>query len=266
VAGEAFTNVGIFMASSLTEITKGSGLEGYDQKGPIAFFADYIRLSRSWPSEKEAFKFSNPFSDLILGWEADWNKTYSDYTKNLVISRHIDLDEMDRKLTETFAETRIYPDFTQNMIGLSRYFLESKQHEKAFRLLDLGFRLYPFSQDILSHLALAHLWTGGTEKAAEFFRQAFYIDPEHPSIGLQALENMGELLLQVKKFDEIAALADIFMELRPQNPIFIIRIGDLFLRMGRLDQALLYYQEALDLNPSLEGVAERIEAIKKFIR
>lgn len=263
LSNQALIKVGAFIASSLKESLGKEKLDSYYRSGPLAFFSDYIEVSKEWPSSKKNYRLSQGFCRLISQWEKDWKNTYSDFERRLSITAATDFDELGEKLKKTFSGAAIYPDFTSEMENVGRYYLKNNESDKAFKVFNLGCELYPSSPSALSSLAAAHLWTGNGEEARKFFRRAFELDPDHPSLSTDRLFSLASELENAKKLKEIFSLADVVLELYPTRADLYREVGDMYLKAGEKEKAVKYYRRALELDPTLEEVKKALEKIEK---
>ena len=263
VSGQALIKVGTFMASALKESLGEEKLQSYYKSGPIAFFSDYIEISKNWPSPKKKYKFTKSFANLISSWEKDWTATYTDYVRNLFISVNTNFDELDSRLKKTFSGANLYPDFNRDMERVGYDFLRKDKIQTAFKILNLSRELYPNSPAPLSPLATAHIWTGNAEEARKLFKEAFTLNPYHPSLSLSRFFYLARQLENSKKIKEIFALAEIALELYPNNAELYKETADLYFKAGQKEKARNYYNKALKIDPKLEGARKKLKELKK---
>lgn len=257
VSGQALTKVGSYMASQL--IPQGGKLtfSRYRSSGTLKFFSDYIQNS------EDNFKFTENFTQLITNYKRDWDAVLTDYVQQLQISPETDFERLGAELKKTFAHKIIYPNYTNSMLKTAYYFLEKDRPKKSFQILNLAKNLYPLSPTPVSGLATAYLWTGDVEKARTFYKKAYKMNPHHPGVSLDTLENLARKMEAAHKIKEVFALAEISTELYPHNAQLQEKIGDLYLQAGKKKKAIQHYKKALKLNPELGEVKEKLKKIKK---
>jgi tetratricopeptide (TPR) repeat protein len=262
-AGQAFTKVGSFMASELERVYGREKLQDYSKNGPLAFFSDYIKLTRTWPSTLKNFTFSTRFTELLSKWEKDWAQACTNETHLLTLSFDTDHEELRQKLSRAFYQASVYPDFHQDLIRIAQYHLKRKNTESAFSFLILANDFYTNRTASMTSLASLHLWTGNSEEAKRLFKKAYSKDPDHPGVSLQQFQGLARNLIQAQKREELPALAEIVTELYPRSWRIFQGLGDMFLSLGEKDQAILHYRKALRLNPKLQEVRQKIELLEK---
>jgi len=260
---QALIKVGSFMASTLKESLGEDKLRNYYKKGPIAFFSDYIEISKNWPSHKKKYKFTDSFANLISSWEKDWTATYTDYVRNLFITVNTDFDELDSRLKKTFSGANLYPDFNRDIERVGDDFLRKNKIQTAFKILNLSRELYPNSPAPLSSLAATHIWTGNAEEGRKLFKEAFTLNPYHPSVSLNRFFYLARQLENSKKIKEAFALAEIALELYPNNAELYKETADLYFKTGQKEKARNYYKKALKIDPKLEEARKKLKELKK---
>ena len=251
------------MAFALKESLGEEKLESYYQSGPLAFFNDYIKISKNWPSSKNNYKFAEGFAGLISGWEKDWTATYTDYVRNILITVNTDFDELVPRLKKTFSGASLYPDFTRDMERVGQHFLRKDDLQKFFNIFNLSRELYPDSPLALSNLAAAYIWMGKFDEARKLFKKAYALNPDHSSVSLDEFLYLARRLENAKRMKEIFALGEIALELYPKNAELHEVIGDIYLEAGQKEKARIYYKKALELDPKLEEVKKKLEELEK---
>lgn len=263
VSGEAFIKVGSYMASVLEQAYGKSGLHQYHREGPLAFFRDYLRVSQAQENINPNLRFPKGLSSLITAWADDWERVYTDDLRQLHITIHADLEELEERLKTAFEGSRVYSDFIQDMIVAAQHFLKQENPEQALRMLNLAVDLYPHSPAPLSALAAAHVWTAEYAQAREVYRKAYGMNPAHSSLSIEELEALAAELQDAKKMPQVWALAEIMIELRPKHAGLHVKIGNWHARAGDKEKAREFYERALHLNPKLKEAKEKLEQLKK---
>ena len=263
VSNQAEIQVGSFMASSLKKALGEDTLLSYYKSGPLAFFCDYIKISKKWPSSRKRYKFTKNFTKLVSRWEKDWKATYTDYIRNLFITVNTDFDVLGPELKKTFAKASLYPDFIGDIERVGQYFLEKNEMQKSLDIFKLSNELYPNSPASRSNLAAVYIWTGNVEEAGRLFKEAFALDPEHRSVSVNSFFNLARQLEGARKMKEIFALADIAMELYPKDAELHKNVADIYLNSRLKTRAIHFYKKALEIDPKLEAAKKILERLEK---
>jgi len=259
VSKKAFTKVGSFMAYTLSQTWGREKLKSYYKTGPIAFFNDYIKISRRL---SRTFRFKKDIERLMTNWQKDWAKVYTVPIRRLFISVDTDFEVLDSELKHAFGDAKIYPDLTREMTSVAAHFRQQEEIEQSFKILNLAADLYPNSPSPLNGLAATQLWAGNTEDARRLFKKAFSMNPDQPGLSLNAIFNLASSLENAKKMKEIFSLAEISTELYPKNSRLHKEIGDMYLRKGDKAKAVEYYKKALTINPKYEDAKKRLAELE----
>ena len=263
ISNQAFIKIGAFMASALKENLGENKFHSYHKNGPLSFFKDYIEISSQWPSDKNKFKFSEGFSELISDWTKEWSTVYTDSIRNLFITIKTDFTEWIPSLTEAFSGSGLYPDFSREMGDSGLYHLWNNETELSLQIFNLCYHLYPRSPASASNLAAAHLWTGNVVDARKYFKEAFALDPGDPSVSLDHFSLIASQLERSKKIEDVFTLADIALELYPKNAELHLEVGNMYSKTGNLEKARSFYKKALELDPKLEEAKKNLAELKK---
>jgi CubicO group peptidase (beta-lactamase class C family) len=254
VGGQALIKLGSYMAARLKEKNSAAGLDEYKKGGAIPFFADYVRLYKSDSSIPKTLRFTNSFEKLIARWDADWSKTWNDYTRSLVITPE-NLDEVGARLRGEFAGAEVYPDYVA-------YLQPIQQGLPALKAPKLGVDLYPDSDELLFNLAY-YMITFGEVEGGRAAIKSVAPDHEPPAVYLRrAYEANPDGVMRAQTFLDIGAgwlrrpertnsgveLLGAAAELHTKNAAVQEMFGDFLLRAGRKDDAVAQYRKAFALD------------------
>jgi tetratricopeptide (TPR) repeat protein len=137
-------------------------------------------------------------------------------------------------------------------------------YEKAADLLRKSIALDP-ANAAEGYNYLGYMWADHNmhlEEAEEMIKQALQIEPNNGAY----LDSLGWLEFKQGKFDQ--ALTDLLRaakNLERDDPVVFEHIGDTYLKLNRVPQALETWQKALALDPQNKKLAEKIESTKTTI-
>jgi len=260
---QSLVKVGSYMAYALAEEYGADRLNAYRQSGPLAFFKDYCALSTTWPESSIKLKFGESFSSLITSWAKDWDIVYTDALKTFFVSPETNFAELEQKLKEAFSAMDIYPDYTDQIARVSRYFSKKDKHTEAFRILNIAVDLYPNRPGPLGNLAEAHVWAKDFDSALALYKKALALDPDYSAVGLSSLYNLARQLNEAGKNDRIMIAFNVAEALYPKNAKLRTDIGDLYLANGQKDKAIEYYKKALKIAPRFKLAKEKLESAQR---
>jgi tetratricopeptide (TPR) repeat protein len=112
---------------------------------------------------------------------------------------------------------------------------------------------------------LGYMWADlnvHLDEAKEMIERALQIEPNNASY----LDSLGWVEFRQGKFDQ--ALADLLLaakNLDREDPIVFEHIGDTYLKLHRVPEALESWQKALALDPKNKKLADKIESTKTMI-
>src|SRR5437762_14241155 len=97
------------------------------------------------------------------------------------------------------------------------------------------------------------------DEAEETIKRALEIEPNNGSY----LDSLGWVEFRKGKFDQ--ALADLLRAAKNidrEDPIVFEHIGDTYLKLNRVSEALESWQKALKLDPKNKSIADKIDSTK----
>jgi len=263
VGKNAMIKVGSYMASALEAAHGKENLKNYHKGGPLAFFSDYIKLSRDWPESQHPYKFTETFADKILSWKTEWDIVYTEEMQNIILSPRSDLQHLSGFLKKAFSGKEIYPDYSQDLARVSKYFLKNEAQNKAFDVLNLEVSLYPNSPGPLTHLGEAYIWTGDLQSAIDLYKRASEMERDHPNLALRHFYNLGSQLVEAGNESRFFTAMGVAEALFPRNAKLRSDIGDIYVQIGNRDKALEYYNKALNIAPKFKAVQEKLDQLKR---
>jgi CubicO group peptidase (beta-lactamase class C family) len=250
--------VGSHIAAKLEEKNGARALDKYHTAGAIPFFADYVRLYKADAGVPKALRFTPAFEKLIERWDADWSRTWNEYTRSVVFANDMDFDAVGARLRKEFAGAEVYPDFTNDIQPLQAG-IASLYSSK------LGVDLYPHADELLFNwgyfIILAEQTPEGREAAKKiggayerplvYFRRAFEANPSGVMKAATFLDLGGRWLKQPRMHNAAFEFIGAGVELHPQHAALRELFADLLSKMGRRDEAADSYRKAFALDPKI---------------
>jgi len=262
-SGQALTKVGSYMAWALEEANGWGSLRTYHQRGPIAFFNDYIRLSAAGAYSKRHPRFGGEFSRLMEVWEKDWAKTHTEEFRRLMITPGTDFEVLLPRLKESFTGASICPDISYDLAEAADYFLKNNGSEKAMSILTLGREVYPASPLLAAALGYVQVWLGHVEEGQKLYLEAWKLDPGHPVLKADQFMDSMKRLVQANKKKEAQDLGLTAMQINPKEPSIYTALGELCVLSGRKEEAAGYFRRALRIDPNFEEARARLKSLEK---
>jgi len=262
VSNQAFTKVGSYMAQALEEEGEEK-LRSYHRSGPVAFFADYIRLSQGPSAPKRHPRFKPEFISLMAEWKESWDRTYAENVRRLVITPGSEFDDVLAELRESFAGAPLYPDISADLARVADYFVRKNDPDRAVAILTSGLAMYPDSPLLLAVSGLAHIWRGDTGTGVNNYRKAFESDSMHPIVGLEELIRTGGVLVRGNRLKEAIILGNLTSELYPGEARIWLDLANLYLQAGQKEEAAFCLKKALRIDPNLGEARTRLKNLEQ---
>jgi serine/threonine-protein kinase len=116
---------------------------------------------------------------------------------------------------------------------------------KEFRILKQIAREFPGEKLVHHRLARYHRGRNELYRAIEEYNRALALDPEFG----WAMNELGYMYADIRDFERAAEYFERYAAVSPGDSNPVDSIGELCFRMGRLDEAIARYRQALELNP-----------------
>jgi tetratricopeptide (TPR) repeat protein len=171
----------------------------------------------------------------------------------------------------TFEEALHQAELEDNEIVNARFYFnygataeQAGLYEKAADLFRKSIALDPANAaDAYNYLG--YMWAEQNlhlDEAEDMIKRALKIEPNNGAF----LDSLGWLEFRQRKFEQ--ALADLLRaakNMAQDDPVVFEHIGDTYLKLARVPQALEAWQKAIALDPQNKKLAEKIESTKTTI-
>ena len=152
-----------------------------------------------------------------------------------------------KKQVDTHSKDARYQLFLGSFLNqLARY--NPASADEAIVHLEMAHELSPKKQAILFELGSAYYNKKNTAKAEEMFRQAYELAPEY----LEAENYYVQVLMDNKNYKEIERVFKVRTDRTPADSEPHVRLGALYLSMGRRADAVTEIKRAIELNPAFK--------------
>ncbi len=246
-AKEAFVKVGSYVALKLQEEVGSDQLDMYHKMGAIPFFHDYIASYRRDPNYPDAFRFSGKLEELLTAWNRDWQKTWNEYTRYMVIAPFADIRVIGGRLKKLFAGAKVYPDFRESFVQLVRHHYVKGNEREALAAARLYLDLYPGSPAAHVMMANTHTCFGNRNEALTSLRRAFELNPEDPAVTTKALARYAAELIDNGRLNEAMTLLETTVEFVSEKATLYDHMAAIHIKKARA-----LYMKALDADPVSE--------------
>jgi CubicO group peptidase (beta-lactamase class C family) len=265
VAKEAFTKVGSYMAQRLQQKNGAATMQTYAQRGGLAFFEDYITLSKNDASVPDAYRFKQPFATLVAEMARDWNKSNTEYVRQFWLMPDADLDAVGKSLRQSFAGASVYPGLVDDFFSVTRQHILKGKKREALKTSQLAVELYPDSQVSNFLQGIALVLNNDAAGGAAALKKSAAINPAPNAIASPgSLNTISYQIAGVGQLDDALAILNVAIELYPQDVNLYDSLGEFQLKKGEKAKALESYKKALEKNPKFGNAAKAEEIVKKL--
>lgn len=264
-AKQSFTKIGAFMAQQLRDKKGASALEVYAARGGLAFFQDYITLSQTGSAIPKELQFNEPFAALVTEMARDWNKSNTDYVRQLWLMPDADIEAVARTLRQSFTGATVYPSLVDDFFNVTRQFVLSKDSARALKTSQLAVELYPESAASNFLEGIAFLINKDSARGVAALKKSATLNPSPGGpASAGGLNNIAYQLAGVGMVDEAMAILQTAIEMYPQEANLYDSLGEFQLKKGDKAKALASYQKALAINPEFGNAAGAKDIVKKL--
>jgi CubicO group peptidase (beta-lactamase class C family) len=262
VANQAFAAVGSYMAARLAEKQPRLRMEAYPALGSLTFFQDYISIQND-PSIPKEFRFNDSFAKLASEMAVDWNKTNTQYARNLWLLPDVNLEELGKTLRRDFAGATVYPNLVDDFFSVTRQLIVKDDRPRALQAAQLGVELYSEAAQLNGMYGLALIINGDAARAEAPLRKAASINPTGGA-SASGLNNNARQFADLGRPDQAIAILEVATVLYPKDANLHDSLGEFHLRKGEKAKALEHYKKALELNPEFPNASAAREIVKKL--
>lgn len=152
---------------------------------------------------------------------------------------------------------KLKPNYAEAYYNLGNVYFVQGEYEQAIGAYKKAVQLRPNFADAYNGLGNALIDAKRYVEAAENYKTAMTINPSHS----EAVYNLCVANLYSAKYSQAISSCKKAFELT-KNPRAVNNLGNAYFRQGKLDDALLSYEKALNLKPDLAEAHFNVAAIK----
>ncbi len=195
----------------------------------------------------------------------DWNKSNTDYVRQLWLMPDADIEAVARTLRQSFTGATVYPSLVDDFFNVTRQFVLSKDSARALKTSQLAVELYPESAASNFLEGIAFLINKDSARGVAALKKSATLNPSPGGpASAGGLNNIAYQLAGVGMVDEAMAILQTAIEMYPQEANLYDSLGEFQLKKGDKAKALASYQKALAINPEFGNAAGAKEIVRKL--
>jgi tetratricopeptide (TPR) repeat protein/tRNA A-37 threonylcarbamoyl transferase component Bud32 len=166
------------------------------------------------------------------------------------------LRDLDGAFEDWSRLTKLQPANAEAFFRVAAIELGRKQYPAALRNLDKALELNPKYTEVLWSMAQVYHWQGNLEKALEVVNVTVEkLPPDKP----EGLNVRGDIYRSMGRLDDAAADYRRLIQLKPALPDAYISLAGIYLKQGKIDEAIRCYDEMAMRVNSATGILRRAE-------
>jgi len=163
----------------------------------------------------------------------------------------------DKAIEQFEAVLEAEPDNVDNIYILGSLYIDAEQRPHAIELFKRGLDLDPNHDGILNSLAYVYAEDGkNLDEALRLIERALELEPDNGAY----LDTQGWIYYQkgmyIEAIDTLKK-ADMFL----QDPVIYEHLGDVYHKLGQVEETKYYWGQSLKLKPNQDNVREKLDRI-----
>ena len=262
VSGLPLRIAGSYMAAVVDEAR--NGLDEVQASGGVELFATYMDAYGRSDEVPQTRRLTPETENMVRALHADWKRTWDRDTRQAAWPTYQELDAIEpllNKLTRRFDAARIYPDFSSPLSEFVSQRVIQEDVSSAVRVAQWGVRWYPREPRAHVDAALAHAAAADLDAARSHASQAHALDPDGVA-SAGGLNRRAYGLRAAGGLEPGLTLLRLARDLHPENANLCDSIAEFHLAAGRRDEAIEWYEKALEVDPDFENARTVLEKLR----
>ncbi|MBI2870979.1 MAG: tetratricopeptide repeat protein, partial [Candidatus Omnitrophica bacterium] len=147
------------------------------------------------------------------------------------------------------------PDYGAAHLGLGNMYLDRGEVLAAIKEYQSAIRASPALIPAYSNLATVYARSGRLQEAIHLYKLALRIDPTAARIHY----NLALVLEKAKDWDHAALSLEYVVGKMPDSAEAHVKLGEAYAALGRREDARRAWEKALEIDPTLDSVREKLE-------
>lgn len=141
----------------------------------------------------------------------------------------------------------IWPEWAEVSANLGSIYAKQQQWEEAIACYQKAIEIKPNFAGFYRNLAKVCQQAGREDLATEYSLSALILEPEKAT--QDSYHDLGDAFIKLGNLEEAVGCYQKQLELQPHNWIVCHKLGDILLRKGNIDEAIAISQRGKEINP-----------------
>ncbi len=190
-----------------------------------------------WPEAARAFELASQQQPEHAEAWAFWGEA----------QQHLETPPPDNGLSALQTALQLDPQSMAANSFLAIYWQRQGAHDKVVQYLTTAAKIDPTNPDLQVDLGAAHAILGDLDQAESLYRQALIISPHNPQYFRELIEFYLRYNLDIKEVALPLTRAELLVQ--PENPEILDTMGQVLIRLGDLNTAERFLEQAITINP-----------------
>lgn len=173
----------------------------------------------------------------------------------LLLEEQGEVDEAEALLRKALT---VEPAYTLARANLGNLYVKQGKGEEGVTVYLEGLELLANDLELINGLGYQYATLNMPDKAREQYEKALQIEPDFD----RARINLVQLCVATGALDDALKHLTVLVEKYPDEPQLLVDMAGIFAQQGNVEQAVAYYQKALEVNPNLEEARSKLEALE----
>lgn len=155
---------------------------------------------------------------------------------------------------------KVAPSYTLARANLGNLLIEGGAFDSGIAVYKAGIELNPEDADLLNGIGYQYALHGDSEEAKLWYERALNLQPAFT----RARINLAYVCLQAEAYEEAFKQFEWLHEQEPDNPDYLVEMGNIQAKNKHYDAAIGLYRQALQISPEFEPAQKNLEMVQSL--
>ncbi len=173
--------------------------------------------------------------------------------------------DLNAAMAQCDAAIKAEPKFARAYLRKGTILAQQKRFREAVVEFERSLRIEPEMAMAHNNLGLAYQALGMLKEAREAFQKAIDLDTDDLAVAY-AHNNLGNLLRQQGDYEGAMKQYLLALRRKPDYAVAWANLGDMHAKKGNFAEAIQCYKKALELDPNLPQISERLQDARRRLK